>query len=154
MCSSVVLPAPFGPSSPVTPGPTRERDVVDGHDVAVPARDVFEHDRGRGRAGGLRRAARAARTSRGVARRGDGHAAIPGSADAGADGEPSDPTTAAAEVHPAGRSSAANAGLSGIDAEEPRVRAVEDVAGAQQHGEPAMSPIGESDDERRRRSGG
>ena len=39
---SVDLPAPFGPSRPVTPGAERERDVVDGDDVAVPARDVVD----------------------------------------------------------------------------------------------------------------
>ena len=44
--SSVVLPAPFGPSRPVTPGAERERDVVDRDDVAVPARDVVELDGG------------------------------------------------------------------------------------------------------------
>ena len=43
-CSSVVLPAPLGPSSPVTPADKREADVVDGDHVAVPARDVVDHD--------------------------------------------------------------------------------------------------------------
>ena len=41
-----------GPSRPVTPGAERERDVVDGDDVAVPARDVVELERGRRRRGG------------------------------------------------------------------------------------------------------
>ena len=49
--SSVDLPAPLGPSRPVTPGPEGERDVVDGHDVAVPARDVVELERRMGRGG-------------------------------------------------------------------------------------------------------
>ena len=44
------------------PGPQRERDVVDGHDVAVPARDVIHLEGGigvrRGRAHGPRQAGR------------------------------------------------------------------------------------------------
>ena len=56
-----------GPSRPVTPAPERERDVVDGHHVAVPARDVVELDggdarraigRGRRRPAGRRRRGR------------------------------------------------------------------------------------------------
>ena len=46
MCRSVVLPAPFGPSRPVTPAPEAEAQVVDGDDVAVPASGVDELDCG------------------------------------------------------------------------------------------------------------
>ncbi len=46
MCRMVDLPAPFGPSRPVTPGPMVHRDVVDRDDVAVPAADVFDLDDG------------------------------------------------------------------------------------------------------------
>ena len=72
--SRVDLPAPLGPSRPVTPGPRRERDVVDRDDVAVPARDVVELERGRdGRRPGRRLAPTgvAARRARRL-----GHAAI------------------------------------------------------------------------------
>ena len=41
MRSSVDLPAPFGPSSAVTPGPTSKLNVGDGDDVAEPLRDAF-----------------------------------------------------------------------------------------------------------------
>ena len=44
--STVDLPAPFGPSSAVTPGPTGEADVGDGHHVAEPLRHVVELDHG------------------------------------------------------------------------------------------------------------
>ena len=45
-CSSVVLPAPLGPSRPVTPAGEGAADVVDRDHVAVPARDVVDDDAG------------------------------------------------------------------------------------------------------------
>ena len=41
----VDLPEPFGPSSAVTPGADAEREVGDRHQVAIPLRDMLEHDR-------------------------------------------------------------------------------------------------------------
>ncbi len=47
MRTAVVLPAPFGPSSPSTvPASTRERDAVERDDVAELLPDVFDHDCG------------------------------------------------------------------------------------------------------------
>ena len=47
---NVDLPAPFGPSSPVMPGGTATRDVVQADDLPVPLRDVLGRDDGRRRA--------------------------------------------------------------------------------------------------------
>ena len=44
MWISVDLPAPLGPSSPVTPGSEAHRDVVDRDHVAEPAGDLLELD--------------------------------------------------------------------------------------------------------------
>ena len=43
-CRSVLLPAPLGPSRPVTPGRDAERQLVQADDVAVPLRDAAELD--------------------------------------------------------------------------------------------------------------
>ena len=51
MWSSVVLPAPLGPSRPGDPGAEAEADVVDGDHVAVPAGGVRELDGRRERPG-------------------------------------------------------------------------------------------------------
>ena len=42
---NVDLPAPFGPRSPVMPGGTVDRDVVQADDLAVPLRHVVGGDR-------------------------------------------------------------------------------------------------------------
>ena len=120
-----------GRAGPVTPGAEREADVVDGDDVAVPARDVRR--RARWRAGA------AAATARRSCRDDRGSGAARTSS------EPATQATAAARYGSPLRSAARTATFVGSYAEEPGVDAVEDVGRAEQHGDLAeQRPVAES----------